>query len=239
MRTDGIRALLLVVLVSACRSDREPSADRDPALAPQTDATVDIDSQRLAPQPGSLTERPASRRDTLVIGGTPEVVGLRLLRAPSGFAVPFSTYVPEDMSVEFDTASGIDRVTVGSRSSDNEMGEALMTIAIHPAGTTRLVVEDRVREFVVSRGPGIDETQNAEAPRWGEWAVQLSYPRSRDEWFRGSAVIAQYGPRYFHVIQLYPAEDGDAFAARFDAALHHWRWDDTGRMLTEGAGSAR
>lgn len=231
--------LLLVVLVSACESDREAPADRNPALAPQTDATVAIDSQRLAEPSGSLPERPLTRRDTLMIGRTANVIGLRLVQAPPGFAVPFSTYVAEDLVVEFDTTVAVHRVMLGSGGPGSWLEGAFMTIAVHPAGTTRLVVEDRVREFVVSRGPGIDESEEVSPPSWGDWAVELSYPRSAGEWFAGSAVIGQYGPRYFHAVQLYPADDRDALAARFDAVLDHWRWDDTGLMLTATGGSTR
>lgn len=239
MRKVTFRTLVLAVLVSACAPDGEAPAERDPALAPRTDATVDLDSQRLARRSGPLPERPSARRDTLTTGSTADVVDFALVHAPLGFAVPFSTYLPEGMVVEFDTAVAVHRVTLAGEASDSLPEAAFMTITVHAAGTTRLVVEDRVREFVVSRGPGIDESQEVEPPSWGEWAVDLSYPRSVGEWFAGSAVIGQYGPRYFHVIQLYPAEERDAFAARFDAVLEHWRWEDTGLMLTAAGGSTR
>ncbi|HEX2168162.1 MAG TPA: hypothetical protein VHG09_13090 [Longimicrobiales bacterium] len=235
----SLATIILAVALPACGSDRENADTSTPALAPRTDATLDVDSQRLPPRDESLPERPAARQDTIVVEGTPEVMDFALVRSPPGFLIPFSTYVPASMTVTMDTAGPTDVATFTSGEAREMMDEAFMTVGIYPAGTTLLQAEDSIREFVVSRGPGIDESRAVEPPSWGEWAVELSYPRSLDRWYAGSAVIGQYGPRYFHVLQLYPAEYGDGIRPRFQAVLEHWRWDDTGRMLESGGTSTR
>lgn len=230
--------LMLAVLLVACESDGEDVDGGDPALAPRTDATVDVDSQRLPQRTSPLPERPRLRQDTLMVEGMPEVGDFTLVQSPPGFLIPFSTYVPASMTVAMDTAGPTDMATFSSGEARELMDEAFLMVALYPAGTTLLQVQDSIRQFVASRGPGIDETDAAEPPPWAEWAVDLSYPRSQGEWYSGSVAIAQYGPRYFHVIELYPAEYGDAIRPRFDAVLRHWRWEDTGLMLQTGATSA-
>lgn len=232
-------ATILTVLLPACGTDREGVEGRDPGLAPRTDATLDVDSQRLPARDETLPERPGARQDTLVVAGSAEVMDFALVRSPSGFLVPFSTYVPASMTVEMDTVGPTDMATFTSGEAREMRDEAFMVVGVYPAGTTLLQVQDSIRQFVVSRSPGIDESRGVEPPSWAEWAVDLSYPRSADEWFAGSAVIAQYGPRYFHVIQLYPAEYGDGISPRFGAVLEHWRWEDTGLMLEAGGMDTR
>lgn len=222
--------MLLVPLMVACGADRDSQARDDAALAPQTDATVDVDSQPLTPA-SSLPDRPATQHDTITVDGVALPRTFHLVHSPPGFVVPFSTYVPEGFSVEFDTSTPAHRVTV--RVGD-VMDSGFMMVTVHPAGTTRLQVEDAVREIVVSRGPGIDESSSVSPPSWAEWAVNISYPASVAERVAGSAVIAQYGPRFFHIVELYPAPAAAEIDRQLEAVLEQWRWDDTGRMLTSG-----
>lgn len=226
----AIAMMLLVPLVAACGSDRDGAARNDAALAPRTDATVDVDSQPLTPA-SSLPVRPATKRDTIIVDGAAEARTFDLVRSPRGFVIPFSTYVPEGFAVEFDTSAPAHRVTFAV---GDVMDAGFMMMTVHPAGTTRLEVEDAVREFVVSRAPGIDESSAVSPPSWAEWAVDLSYPASIAERFAGSATIAQYGPRFLHIVELYPADIAAEIDPVLDVVLEQWRWEDTGRMLTAG-----
>ena len=223
---------LLVPALLACGGDRPDAADPDgaPGIAPRTDATVDIDSQPLVPA-RDLPARPATRQDTIVRGAARDVLATSLVQAPPQVAVPFSTYVPEGVAVEFDTVSGIDRVTFTS--SGVPARSAFMTVRIYPAGTTRLQVEEDVRELVSGLAPGMDETAPVDPPSWAISAQRLSYLPSVDTRRAGSVVIAQYGPRFFSVLMLYPAARADRLLSLFDHILDRWRWDDTGRMLTQ------
>lgn len=230
MERSSVAIILVTALVTACGNDGETADASHTGLAPRTDASIDVDSQRLGEPATSLPERPATMRDTITANGVERVETFDLVRSPPGFILPFSTYMPEDLAVEFDTAGTTDLVTF----SGGAGGEAFMMVAIYPAGTTALQVEDTVRQLVVSRAPGIDASSAVSPPSWGQWAVELSYPESVGEWVAGSAVIAQYGPRFFHVLRLFPARFADEIRPALDAVLEHWRWDDTGRMLTSG-----
>ncbi|HSK18294.1 MAG TPA: hypothetical protein VK912_04095 [Longimicrobiales bacterium] len=224
-------ALLFMVAVLACSDDRPEPADAPgvPGIAPQTDATVDIDSQPLVPA-GNLPERPPTRQDTITRGDTRDVLTGSLVRSPRSFAVPFSTYVPEGVEVELDSASGIHRVTFTSSGVPER--SAFMTVRIYPAGTTRLQVEEDLHGLVSGLAPGMDETAPVEAPSWAISAQRISYLASVDTQRAGSVTVAQYGPRFFSVLMLYPALRADRLLSLFDYILDGWRWDDTGRMLT-------
>ena len=223
---------LLVPALLACGGDRSDTADPAgaPGIAPRTDATVDIDSQPLIPA-RDLPARPPARQDTITRGSTRAVLATSLVHAPQEFAVPFSTYVPESVEVEFESISGIDRATFTSAGVPDEA--AFMTVRIYPAGTTRLRVEEDVRELVSGLAPGIDETTPTDAPPWAITTQRLAYPASLDSRRAGSATVAQYGPRFFSVLMLYPVARADRLASLFDLILDGWRWDDTGRMLTQ------
>lgn len=225
-------ATLLLLLLPACGGDDpNPRLARDqPGLAPQTEGTVDIDSQPLPPRPGTLPARAARIVDTVLVAGMPEAVTARLIHAPADFVVPFSTYVPEGIAAAFDTAAGVDRATF-TAAAPGAVENALMLVRIYPAGTTLLEVENFVRELVASRGAGIDESTPMEPPGWAQRALRIAYPVTRSETHTGSAAIAQYGPRFFDVITLYPAAAGVELEPRFTSILEQWRWEDTGLML--------
>jgi hypothetical protein len=221
--------VLLLGVVAACSGEPEPApAD---GLAPVTDTAVAIDAEPL-PAPVPAPPRPAERTDTVMVEGSPQVERLRLERSPDGFAVPFSTYVPEGLDVEFGAAAGIDRVRFAAAFTGTVDERAFMMVRVYPPGTTRLEVEDAVRELVASRAPGMDETSPMDAPPWADWAARLAYRRSVDQRYLGAVMVGQHGGRFFEVLRLYPAENGDGLAPRLEAILRHWRWEDTGRPLT-------
>ena len=228
----GLLALLMVLALPACGDDRPENGDPAgaPGIAPQTDATVDVDSQPLVPA-ADLPVRPPVRQDTVTRGDTRDVLSGSLVRAPADFAVPFSTYVPEGVDVEFDSAAGIHRVTFTSPGVPER--SAFMTVRIYPAGTTRLQVEEDLHGLISGLAPGMDETTPVDAPSWAIAAQRIFYPPSVDTRRAGSVTVAQYGPRFFSVLMLYPAVRADRLLALFDYILAGWRWDDTGRMLTQ------
>lgn len=223
-------ALVAALALVGCGTESEPAPPD--GLAPQTDTSVAIDSQPLPPATHP-PERPDQLTDTVLIEGAPQVERLRLVIAPAAFSVPFSTYVPEGLETEFGAADGIDWVRFNAAFAGTVDERAFMMVRIYPPGTTRLEVEDAVREFVVSRAPGMDATEPMDAPPWAEWAARLAYPRSVDRIYLGAVMVGRHGPRFFEVLRLYPGEYGDGLTPRLESILRHWRWEDTGRMLID------
>jgi hypothetical protein len=103
-----------------------------------------------------------------------------------------------------------------------------MHVRLYPPGTTR---GDAMNAALVlagaAAGPG--PASPAEPPVWGLDARTFSGRGSGS--ITGRIVIARHGDRLLHVVTHYPAEYGDGLGPRFARILHHWRWEDTGRML--------
>jgi hypothetical protein len=129
--------VLLLAGLAACRAEPEPEPAPADGLAPVTDTGVAIDAEPL-PAPVPAPPRPAERTDTVMIEGAPQVERLRLVRSPDAFAIPFSTYVPEGLDVEFGAAAGIDRVRFAAAFTGTVDERAFMMVRVYPPGTTRL-----------------------------------------------------------------------------------------------------
>lgn len=218
-----VAIIALAALCMGCQSDdRSKTADSDTAAAAATDITV----------------RPPTRQDTIMIEGTAEASTSTLLTTPADFPLPFSTYVPDGIAAQVDSA-GV-RFSAAFGGVENQL--AYMYVHPHPPGTELHQARDRVGEFLISRVANDDPLDTDDyADTWDrsdapDWAVE-AYTFEDDQvaaagtLYSGRVILARHGTTFFHVIIHYPAEYGDGLGPRFDAILEHWRWEDTGTRL--------
>jgi hypothetical protein len=183
-------------------------------------------------------------RRPVLIEGMADTLDFRLVRAPGDFALHFSTYVPEDMAVDFTTIS--ERQSVHFTASFGGVVEerARVSLTAYPPGTTL----DHARAEVAAYLSGLvpddhpllrDEPYEQAAPVWAGdrygWAAEQAtfrVPRPDGPGILvGRAGIAVHGERIFDFIIEYPEEYGDGMEPRIHAILEEWRWEDTGEML--------
>lgn len=221
-------ATLILLLITACgarednsvppRDGGDPAPPGTPAPAPHADT---------AQQP-ELEDRPATREDTVMIEGMPEVETASLVRAPIGFNAPFSTYVPDGLNATFKAPSSA-RFTAAFGGTVNE--NAYMEVYVHHAGAARPVTTELIADLLRSRSASQHETFATETPSWADAATGFRYIGADGVNFTGLVSVGRHGDTYFHVVRHYPVEYGDGLPPRLHTILRLWRWDDTGDML--------
>jgi hypothetical protein len=242
-------ATLLAAAILACGEaaprDAVPPVDTTETRQAPISEDMPRDLEQAPPVPAdSLPERPGSIQDTLMLEGMPEVTRSTLVRAPLGFDLPFSTYLPSGINVQFQTAAEGAGVRFAAAFTGRVDARAYMHVRIYPEGTSRARARDAVGGFLRSRTAGDDpvdagDVERAwrpiEPPDWALEAYTFDYPGEQGIRYVGRAMIARHGVRFLHVITHYPAEYGDGLGPRFQRILEHWRWEDTGEpLLTSG-----
>lgn len=206
--------------------DTLPAAgDSAPASAGDTAGT--------APGGGALPERPATRTDTILLEGTPELTELTLVRSPAAFEPAFSTYVPEGMVRVFGHPErGMEiRFVAAFGGVRNE--EASLGFYFHPPGATEEEVREEARRVAREHGG----TGAPEASRRWEWSeAEYAFGDARQARLFGQVAVARHGDRWFRVLLRYPPEYGDGFGPRAALILDRWRWEESGGGLGDGAG---
>lgn len=188
-----------------------PGADAPPAEDPAADVGQMTPAPPAAPSPAAGTERPETMRGALLIEGMEDSTTFRLYRAPEGFALPFSTYLPQDVLGE------------AVRFVANFGGERRERIYLHLAvpaePMTAEQVEERVREVAESLG-----TAERVAEPAHPWALAEYTARGSDTAAR--VMLGRHGGRYFYLISHAPLEALDGWGPREAAILRAWRWAD-------------
>ncbi|MGH7463844.1 MAG: hypothetical protein ACREK1_01635, partial [Longimicrobiales bacterium] len=178
--------------------------------------------------PEAPAPRPETRLDTVMVEGTAEVEESRLVTAPAGFAVPFSTYVPVGLQSDIQAPSTV-RFTAAFAGNVNR--NAYMEVFVYPDGAARPHGAAILDRLMSERAAAEHENVPAERPSWAREATGFRYIGSDGINFTGSITVGQHGDSYFHVIRHYPVEYGDGLPPRLHTILRHWRWEDDGRML--------
>lgn len=182
------------------------------------------------PGPALDVERPASKRGVLMLEGTADTVEFRLVEAPPEFELGFSTYVPADMNVEFDSADGGHSVEFIANFGGRVTPRAYAQVFFYPRSTALPLARTTVDNFITGLNPEVDRSV-AETPEpWAYEQTSFSYPHEQQT-FVGRIALAQRGAVVFHMLAHYPAEYADGMGPRIAAVLHEWRWAD-GTPLT-------
>lgn len=190
------------------------------------------------------SRRPAAITDTLMIEGSPHPLALRLFRTDDDFPLPFSAYVPEDMTraSEDDDEDGASvRFVAEFGGVRNE--RALIHLFVHPEGTDPQQALAVVRAYEAAAGVpvsrGIEPLGESETLRrtpWAEHAYVFRY-QADGTWYVGTIGLGSHAGRLYHLVAHYPAEYGDGFGPRAAILLDTWRWDD-GAPLQSGSARA-
>ncbi|MBW3553538.1 MAG: hypothetical protein KY466_08510 [Gemmatimonadetes bacterium] len=193
---------------------------------------------------GETESRPAAMTDTLMIEGSPQPLALRLFRTDDDFPLPFSAYVPEDMTraSEGDDEDGASvRFVAEFGGVRNE--RALVHLFVHPVGTDPQQALAVVRAYEAAAGVpvsrGIEPLGESETLRrmpWADHAYVFRYQAS-GTWYLGTIGLGSHAGRLYHLVVHYPAEYGDGFGPRAAILLDTWRWGD-GSPLQHGTGAS-
>jgi hypothetical protein len=204
-------AALLALTHTACETgaDRPPVPDAGPAEA---DAPAG---------------RPAEQRRVVQIEGMDEEMRVVLYRAPDGFPIPFSTYVPDDFVPE-ETASGEgDAVAFVARFGGYRNAEAAVRLIVAPPGMGREDMVAMLRTLTAGMGAGLSATDDRLFD-WSELEFRIEPRPGRMEGIGGIAAVGERHGRSFVLIAHHPPEYGDGFAPRAGIILDEWEWKEHG-----------
>lgn len=227
------RRLSLVLLIAAgtaCGAREENGAAAPDSIGtPGTPAPPPADTPPTADttvEPGSGDQRPAARQDTVMVEGMPQVESATLVTSPSGFALPFSTYVPEGMEAEFAAPLAVRFIAAfgGTRNAD-----AFMMMEAHD--TARPAARDILERLMSARSVREHEVTQTQREGWAEEAIGFRAIASDGTNVTGSISVGEHNDRWFHIVRYYPVEYGDGLPPRLNTILRHWRWEDTGDPL--------
>lgn len=218
-----VAVLVLLAALAGCEGPGERGTAGDPPPA------VGADSPGL-PSDGPA-DRPAEREIGIEMEGFEEDMRFVLYRSPSGFPLPFSTYVPVDMVAE-DVSSGEGAAVrfVAAFGGVRNEGAAVRVI-VHRAGATEAEAVGVLRELAAGLGT---ELVDAPAEESFDWSTRdfrsVALPGRRDA-VEGTMAVGRRDDRLFSLVIHYPAEYGDGFGPRAHRILVEWRWEDTGEPL--------
>ena len=220
--------LTLALLCSACGAREDGTADDE---MPEANGTApDAQPAPVAPAGPDLPPRAPARADTVMIEGMPEVSEHSLVSSPAGFAVPFSTYVPEGLEAEF-AMPGTARFVAAFGGTRNE--KAYMEVRAEAEGSAQAA--DVVRGLMAEHDVREHETIATDRPSWAQDAMNFRAVAADGTRIVGGVVIVEHGGSHIRIIRHYPAEYGDGLAPRLQTILSEWRWEDTGTMLMQHA----
>lgn len=196
------RALAAALLSAACAGEEAPA--RREAGAPA---------------------RPATVRDTIRVEGMAEPVTLRLYAPSQGFPLPFTTYLPDEMTAE---PVGGEGVRFEARFGGAPNRDAFVYLFVHPADETEDAARETVRAVAESYGPIREFAEVDPAHRFPWSIVQFRFDGRQQgrEPVVGAVGLGRHAGRLFHVIVQYPLEYGDGFPPRAQRILDRWRWAD-------------
>jgi hypothetical protein len=195
--------------------------------------------------PIQATAREERVRRAIMIEGMADTLEFRLVRAPRDFPLPFSTYVPDDMDAEFTERDGRHVVHFTARFAGRVEPRARLSVHAYPPGTPVEQAQSELAAYLSGlfpddspiRGPEYERATPIEPASGYAWAAnetRFEVPRAdAPGTLTGRSGVGMHGDRAFHFVIEYPPEYGDGMGPRVDAILDEWRWEDTGRMLSE------
>lgn len=174
--------------------------------------------------------------DTILIEGQPEEIRLERFETPVGFPLPFTAWVPSDMSVQVIPADSGAAVRFTAEFGGIRRPDAFLNLFVHPASVQETEAVSLARAFAVSRGVPVSRGEAPEPEPAPSYAWSLAEYR-----FDGTApgaapvvgrvAVGRHGGRYFHIVQQFPPEYADGFGPRAHLLLERLRWADTGAGL--------
>jgi hypothetical protein len=225
----AVAAVLLAAMATVLPGCDGRGGGTAPGDAPGDPPPAAADSLAGAAPATPPDPRAETMADTLLIEGMPEPVAMTLVRAPNGFGLPFSTYLPPGVAVEFESGGDGAAVRFLAAFGPQPDPSAYMHVRLYLPDTSPADAMDGA--LAVAGLAGGTHADTATPPAWALNGRDISHTRDGTTYL-GRALIASHGDRSLHVVTHYPAEYGDGLGPRFARILHHWRWEDTGRMLT-------
>ena len=220
-------SVVLALCLNACGTrDAPPVTEGDTTAVPaRPAASADTGAER---QPSPAPPRAATRQDTVIIEGMPELETSSLMSAPAGFALPFSTYVPEGLQTQFTPPSAVRFIAAFAGQVNSA---AFMAVHVQDAGAAMIPAATILEDLMRMRSAAEHEAVAIDQPTWAADAIGFRSVGQNGTDYTGSIVVAEHGGRYIHVIRHFPVEYGDGLPPRLHAILDDWRWEDTGAML--------
>jgi hypothetical protein len=182
--------------------------------------------------PVSIEQRSDTRRENISIGSRSMPVNLNLFEtAKTTLALPFTTYVPEDMIREGTSGREGDSVRWTLTLAGRRIDDAYVEVAVDPLGTTEADARNMARMGAIGRGlqPRVEGM-----PQRHGWSLsEYGFSRSSPQGTRvvGNITMGKHRDRFFYVVVNYPERDSPQFSPRAEIILREWRWEDTGEAL--------
>jgi hypothetical protein len=199
------RSILKLTIIFACtlsscnaREDAPGQSRTDETQAAPGSATGDP-AVVHHPEPPA---RPDTKRDSIQLEGTWEPITATLVKPQA--SLPFSTYVPDDMAFEQNSADEGEGYYFFAEFGGQKNENAFMLVFILPQGSSAADAQSLGSAFIASRS-GAGRIANV---RYGE-----------------------YNGRFFYVAHAYPAEFGDGMGPRTHFIRTNWVWLNDGRSL--------
>lgn len=160
--------------------------------------------------------------ETIAIEGETQHIQAYVFRPPVGFPVAFSTIVPADMEVGYETSGRGDVVRFIAVFGGIRRPDAALSFVALPAGAdsteAKLLFDARVAE-VGGREADL---------RPGDWAIERARPGNGSS---GFLALGRQEAVWFYFEAGYPPEFSDGMGPRIDLVLRRWVWAGTGRPL--------
>lgn len=212
-----LRLLSAVLLLAGCTAP-----DPDARAAADSVAPPPAAAEEPAVPPPPAPDRPETKQVELDVEGMGEAMTLRLYRSPSGFALPFSTYVPADVQPEAARSEDGDAMRFVSAFGGTRDERAQLRLVVLPAGS------DGERAWQLARA--------AAERRGGTPLERPQYPWAHASYrLQGEAdgflSLGEHAGRWFYLVMEYPPDYAEGFTPRALVILREWRWaggDDTG-----------
>jgi hypothetical protein len=231
-----IHRLKLIIITVSLSCSLAACSESMPATTPQPENSnsapvaeqSNANKEPAAPAQARKADRPLFKQGTVGLEGTEQKMTFKLFDSSSvRHSIPFTTYVPEDITSVAGSSSEGEAVTFSANFDRKPNPSAYLHIFIYLQEISEEAARQTIEIHAHTRGR---QERRSDAPKRFKWSLaehDFMNQTKSGEWLMGTIALGKHNDRFFYVIIQYPEDYEEGFVPRAYRILDEWRWGDT------------